>query len=172
MSISRVNSLPLDDLTVVLEQEAEKYQRLLALLRQERELIIKGNLQTLAELVKQGETHVLELKVIEEARLALLGRISAEAGVPLAELTLQDLIDRVAPAHAQRFQALRERLTVLVTQLGIENEVNRVLLGRGVAGMQDSLSLMTTVMGSVPIYQGDGKIMAQPRSRELLNGQA
>lgn len=171
MSILRVDSLPLDDLAMVLEQEAEKYQRLLTLLRQERGLIIKGNLQTLAELVKQGETHVLELKMIEEARLALLGRISAEAGIPLAELTLQGLIDRASPVYAQRFQALRERLTVLVTQLDTENEVNRVLLGRGVACMQDSLSLMT-VMGSVPIYQGDGKIMAQSRSLEILNGQA
>lgn len=172
MSISRVNGLPLDDLAVVLEQEAEKYQQLLTLLRLERGLITTGNLQALAELVKQGETHVLELKVIEEARLALLGRISTEAGVPLAELTLQGLIDHVAPAYAQRFQALRERLTVLVTQLGTENEVNRALLGRGVACMQDSLSLMTTVMGSVPIYQGDGKIIAQPGSLEILNGQA
>lgn len=172
MSNLLVRSVPLDDLAVVLEQEAEKYQRLLTLLRQERGLIIKGNLQTLAELVKQGETHVLELKVIEEARLALLSRISVEAGVPLAELTLQGLIDHVAPAHAKRFEALRERLTVLVTQLDTENEVNRVLLGRGVACMQDSLSLMTTVMSPVPIYQGDGKIMTQPRSLEILNGQA
>lgn len=172
MSISRVGSVPLDNLVAVLEQEAEKYQRLLTLLRQERGLIIQGNLQALTELVKQGETLVLELKVIEEARLAMLGRISAEAGIPLAELTLPGLIDRVASAHAPTLRTLHDWLTFLVAQLTAENEMNRALLGRSIASMQDSLSLMTKVMSPVPIYLEDGRVMAQARSPEILNGQA
>lgn len=172
MSSSRVNSLPLDDLAAVLEQEAEKYQALLTLLRLERGLIITGNLQPLAELVKQGETHLLELKVIEEARLAMLHRISAEAGLPLAELTLAGLIDGIASAEDPRLRVLLDRLISLMTQLTAENEVNRSLLGYGVAYAQDLLSLMTRVMSPVSIYQEDGKMMVEPRSLQILNRQA
>lgn len=172
MNSVRVRSVPLDDLAAVLEQEAERYQALLTLLRLERGLIITGNLTALAELVKQGETHLLELKVIEEARLAMLRRISAEAGLPLVELTLAGLIAGVAPAEATRPRALLDRLTSLMTQLTTENEVNRALLGRGVAYAQDSLSLMTRVMSPVPIYQEDGTMMVEPRSLQILNRQA
>lgn len=169
--MSEVNLLPFNDLEAVLEQETEKYRRLLQLLGRQRDLIIKGNLHALTELVKHAETLVLELKVMEEARLALLSRVSAHFSIPLGELTLLRLIDLVPDSQAERFRALLTRLGFLVTRLSEESESNRALLGRSTAYVQDSLSLLTQVVTPSPIYLDDGRLMAQPRSLQILNSQ-
>lgn len=161
----------LEDLAHVLEQEVEKYETLLRLLRQERGLIVKGDLATLAELMKRKETLVLELKVIQEARVALMTRVSAMYDIPLVELTLFCLADLVPVSHTMLYRRLLNRLAVLVTRLVEENDGNAALLDRSVAYIKGSLSFLTSAVTSVPLYQGDGSITVQSPSLSLLNSQ-
>lgn len=160
----------LEDLTQVLGQEAEKYDALLRLLRQERDLIGKGNLQALTELVKRKETLVLELKVLQEASLALMTRVSAMCGIPMAELTLFRLADIVPASHATSYLGLLNRVALLATKLVEENDWNAALLDRSVAYVRGSLSFLTSAVTPVPLYQGDGRVVvAQPPSLSVLN---
>lgn len=161
----------LEDLTQVLKQETGKYEALLRLLRQERGLIVKGNLTPLAELVKRKETLVLELKVIQEARVALMTRLSAHYGIPLAELTLFRLAELVPALHATSYRALLIRLASLVTKLVEENEWNAALLDRSIAFIKGSLSFLTAAVTPVPLYQGDGSVTVEKPSLSVLNSQ-
>lgn len=154
----------LEDLAHVLEQEIEKYETLLRLLRQERGLIVKGNLAMLDELMKRKETLVLELKVIQEARVALMTRVSAMCGIPLVELTLFRLAELVPVSHAPSYRKLLNRLAVLVTRLVDENDRNATALDRSVAYIKGSLSFLTSAVTPVPLYQEDGSILAQSPS--------
>lgn len=164
--------MPLEDLAAVLGQETEKYERLLRLIRRESSLITKGNLQAVAELVKQKETLVLELKVMQEARVALMSRVSAAYGIPLAELTLFRLIDLVPTSHAKLYGGLLKRLAFLASRLAEENDGNKALLDRLVGYVRGSLSSLTSIVTPVPMYQEDGSLVAQPRSLSILNSQA
>lgn len=161
----------LEDLAVVLGQETEKYEALLRLLRLERGLIVKGNLQALAELVKRKETLALELKVMQEARIALMTRVSATYGIPLVELTLLRLADFVPASHAASYRDILNRLDGLVKRLVEENDLNTALLDRSVAYVKGSLSFLASAMTPVPLYQGDGSIVAQSQSLSVLNRQ-
>ena len=163
--------MPLEDLAHVLGQEAEKYEALLRLLRQERGLIVKGNLQALGELVKRKETLALELKVMQEARANLMIKVSVMYGIPMMELTLFRLVDLVPASHTTSYQALLNRLVLLATRLVEENNGNAALLDRSVAYVRGSLSLLTQALSPVPLYQGDGSVVIQPRSTSVLNSQ-
>lgn len=161
----------LENLAQVLGQEVEKYEALLRLLRQERSLIVKGNLQALTELVKQKETLVLELKVIQEARLALMARVSAMYGIPLVELTLFRLADLVHASRSTAYRAILNRLAFLAARLVEENDWNRALLDRSVAYVRGSLSFLTSALSPVPLYGEDGSVVSQPQSHSVLNSQ-
>lgn len=161
----------LEDLVQVLGQETEKYEVLLRLLRQERGLIVKGNLQALSELVKRKETLVLELKVLQEARLALMTKVSAMYGIPMVDLTLFRLADLVPASHATSYLGLLSRLAFLASRMVEENDGNAALLDRSVAYVRGSLSLLTQVVTPVPLYQGDGSVVAQPPSLSVVNSQ-
>ncbi len=163
--------MPLEDLAHVFGQEAEKYEALLRLLRQERGLIVKGNLQALGELVKRKETLALELKVMQEARANLMITVSVMYGIPMMELTLFRLVDLVPASHTTSYQALLNRLVLLATRLVEENNGNAALLDRSVAYVRGSLSLLTQALSPVPLYQGDGSVVIQPRSTSVLNSQ-
>jgi len=161
----------LEDLAHVLGQETKKYEALLRLLRQERGLIVKGNLQALGELVKRKETLALELKVMQEARVSLMTKTSAMYGIPMVELTLFRLADLVPASHATSYRGLLNRLVFLASRLVEENDGNAALLDRSVAYVKGSLSLLTQAVSPVSLYQGDGSVVAQPRSTSVLNSQ-
>ncbi len=170
--VSQTMMLLLEDLAQVLEQETEKYEALLRLLCQERGLIVKGDLATLTELMKRKETLALELKIIQEARGALMNRASAMYDIPLAELTLFRLADLVPASHTMSYRRLLNRLAVLVTRLIEENDCNAALLDRTVAYIKGSLSFLTSAVTPVPLYQGDGSIVSPASSLSVLNSQA
>lgn len=161
----------LEDLAQVLEQEIGKYEALLRLLRQERGLIISGDLAALGELVKRKETLVLELKIIQEARVTLMTRVSAAHDIPLVELTLRRLADLVPISHRPSYRSLLDRLIVLAAALVEENDWNAALLDRSMAYVKCSLSFLTSAVTPVPLYQGDGSIVAQSPSLSMLNSQ-
>lgn len=161
----------LEDVAQVLGQETEKYERLLRLLRQERGLIVDGDLQALSELVKRKETLVLELKILQEARLTLMTKVSAMYGIPMVELTLFHLADLVPASYATSYRALLNRLAFLASRLVEENDGNAALLDRSVEYVRGSLSLLTQAVSPVSLYQGDGSVVAQPRSTSVLNSQ-
>jgi hypothetical protein len=164
--------MPLEDLAAVLRRETEKYEHLLRLIRRERGLITKGDLQALAELVKQQETLVLELKVMQEASAALMSRVSAAYRIPLAELTLFRLIDLVPASHRKSYGGLVKRLGFLASRLAEENNANKALLDRLVGYVRGSFSSLASIVVPVPMYQEDGSLVAQPRSLSILNSQA
>lgn len=170
--VSQTMMMLLEDLAQVLEQETEKYEALLRLLRQERGLIVKGDLGALAELMKRKETLALELKIIQEARGALMTRVSAMYDIPLADLTLFRLADLVPASHTMSYRRLLNRLAVLVTRLVEENDCNAALLDRTVAYIKGSLSFLTSAVTPVPLYQGDGSIVSPAPSLSVLNSQA
>src|SRR3972149_11901211 len=104
----------LDDLVHLLSQEADEYGKLLALLSDEERALVQGRSADVAELTKQKERLALELKVLEEARQALIRRLAGPLGLPTGEVTLTRLIEAVPQNRAPALRDLRGRLTELM----------------------------------------------------------
>jgi hypothetical protein len=117
-----------DDLAQVLRQEMDCYERALDLLRGEKGLLIKGDLEALGEQVKQKETLGLEVKVLEEARLGLMRKIGALVELPERELTCSKLAELAPPCCTPQYQALLARFKQLIGQVATVNEQSGLLL--------------------------------------------
>jgi len=119
-----------DDLAQVVRQEIECYERALVLLREEKGLLIKGDLVALGERLKQKETLDLEVKVLEEARLGLMRKIGSLLEISEQRLTCSKLAELAPPSAALLYQALLSRFRQLIGQVAKINEQNGVLLER------------------------------------------
>lgn len=161
-----------DDLGLVIRQEVEQYRRLLALLRHEKGLIVKGQLQPLLDLIKQKETLTVELKVLEEARRTLMDRVAARLGLAASELHFGRLGALAPPSHAGLFDGLLQEFRLLVRQLAVANERNSVLLESSLDYIRTSLQLFTTVADRNPVYQDSGKLAAPSIPIRVLNQRA
>ena len=119
-----------DDLAQVVRQEIECYERVLGLLRDEKGLLIRGDLEALGERVKQKETLGLEIKVLEEARLGLMRKIGTLLEISEQHLTCSKLAELAPPSSALLYQALLARFRQLIGQVEKINEQNGLLLDR------------------------------------------
>jgi len=117
-----------DDLAQVLRQEMDCCERALDLLREEKGLLIKRDLEAFGEQVKQKETQGLEVKVLEEARLGLMRKIGALVELPERELTCSKLAELAPPYCTPHYQALLARFKQLIGQVATANEQNGLLL--------------------------------------------
>ena len=161
-----------DDLGLVIRQEVEQYRRLLALLRHEKGLIVRGQLQPLLDLIKQKETLTVELKVLEEARATLLDRVAARLGLEAGDLHFGRLGALAPPTHAALFDGLLQEFRLLVRQLAVANERNGVLLESSLEYIRGSLQLFTTLADRNPVYQDSGRLAAPTIPIRVLNQRA
>lgn len=147
-----------EDLAQVLRQEMGCYEKLLDLLRQEKGLLIAGDLGALVEQVKQKETLGLEVKVLEEARLGLMRKVGALLGIQEAELTCSTLAQHAPPSSAPLYQDLLAAFKQLIGEVAEVNARNGVLLEGSLLYTRSLLTLFTTLAYGTPTYGREGLI--------------
>jgi len=146
------------ELATVLHHEIDRYRQLHTLLRKERGRIVKGEWAALTEMVHAKETVAEELAQLAASRGALLERVAARLGEPVAGLTLARAV-QIAPADAQPTLArLLAEFRGVVGRLVAANEVNRILVDRSIEFVQGSLSLFRTVTSQTATYGADARL--------------
>jgi flagellar biosynthesis/type III secretory pathway chaperone len=146
------------DLTLLLSQEALEYRKFLELLTAEEAAVLQGKTETVQELTKQKETLALELKVLEEARTTLMGRLGMLFGQPSESLTLSVLIDIGPEQYRPALIELRQELQDSMAKLNEVNRRNGFLLERALAHIRGALSLITTLVTQPPTYEPTGRL--------------
>lgn len=146
------------DLTLLLSQEALEYRKFLELLTAEEAAVLQGKTETVQEITKQKETLALELKVLEEARATLMGRLGVLFGQSSESLTLGVLIELGPEQYRPALLELRRELQDSMTKLNEVNRRNGFLLERALAHIRGALSLITTLVTQPPTYEPTGRL--------------
>ena len=141
----------LEDLITLLSQESSEYKKLLDLLAAEESAVLQGKTETVQAITKQKETLALELRVLEEARATLMGRLAALFDEPVELLTLARLAEEAPVEHAPALKALQSELSELMGRLSEANRRNGFLLER-------ALALLTTLVTQPPTYEPSGRL--------------
>lgn len=157
-----------EDLAHVLRQEMSCYEKLLNLLRWEKEFLVAGDPEALSEQVKQKETLSLEVKVLEEARLGLMRKIGGHLGIEDGELTCSALTQLAPPSSAPFYEALLARFKQLIGEVAEVNKQNGVLLEGSLHYTRSLLTLFTTLAYGNPPYGEDNSIENGPPPRPAL----
>jgi flagellar biosynthesis/type III secretory pathway chaperone len=159
----------IDDLTGVLRKEIEQYRQLLVLIRRERGRIVRGELTTLADVVRKKEVLTRDLEQLEASRRTLLDQVATALGVEGEELTLARLAGMVPEESGSTLRSLLAEFRGVVGLLVAANDLNRTLLDRSLDLVQGSLALFKTVVSRSPVYGSAGRLEDTGRPLAVLN---
>jgi hypothetical protein len=148
----------LDSLLGVMRKEIEAYRELADAIEGEKGVLAKPSLESLNESNTRKETCILKIRILEELRMRVLGRIAAALGLDERNLHLQSLLPH---ARGDLRQALREcqtELRSLLARINEENRRNRALLDSSLSSVRTARHFMENLIGGGSTYMGSGEL--------------
>lgn len=132
----------LDRLIEILSRELKCYTELLQLLAEEKELISSDKPGKLEELVKRGETIVLELRALGEARQLLMRKIAQMKGLASPQPTLTQLLNLLDEPYSSTLSNYIERIKSLLSEIEELNVGNSYLTSKMVEFVDGVLRML------------------------------
>jgi flagellar biosynthesis/type III secretory pathway chaperone len=123
-----------------LSEQLGHYEKMEKLTDHKRELIVKGDVESLSELDKQIETvacHVLEL---EQKRVTLLERFATK------DSRFSDFLMVLEPELAKPLNELREKLMAVMANIKKMNEVNVYLINNSIKWIEHSVNTISNIL--------------------------
>jgi flagellar biosynthesis/type III secretory pathway chaperone len=162
-----INEVWTDNLIKVLEYEHKLFGQLLEIADKKTGVVVKGEIETLQELVGKEQKLVNELGKLSEARDKIVGQISKGLGKKPEELILTDLAAVLPAEQANRFSAIRDKLKAVVDKLQSKNDLNQRLLKNALDYVDFTLNLLTQPGPQSAQYGRKGNETGSPGRRIL-----
>jgi flagellar biosynthesis/type III secretory pathway chaperone len=122
----------------ILTEQINNYRVLLELLQRERECLINLDVDEVEDLSKEKDTIVLKLRLLEEERIRLIKKYSADNAMK-ESVSLQELSRLTADKD---FQLIRSQLISLLQGIRELNEFNMVLIERSLSVVRQSVGFL------------------------------
>ena len=116
------------DLIETVEAEKDRYEQIYALSEHKKQVIIAGDAEKLEEIVAQERKLDREINEIEQKRLELLNGIALQLDIPVDEVNITAISERVSPELSQRLKKFQEEFLGLLNKQMAFNEINKQLL--------------------------------------------
>jgi len=148
----------LADLCSLLIEQKEVLGNMLALSKEERQIIINGESEKLENVIRLELKELNKLGGIEKNRLALHKVIAAELGIPADDITVSKIAEKAEPDEKNAITTLQKELMQLIEEHTAINAENRELIN---AHMEYSETMLELMVGSEDplnnMYGMDGK---------------
>jgi hypothetical protein len=128
----------IDSIKSILIEQIKSYRVLLELLQKERECLINLDANEVENLSKEKDTTLLRLRLLEEERLRLIKKYSADNAI-IGSVSLQSLSELTADND---FQLIRSQLTSLLQSIQELNDFNMILIGRSLSAVRQSVGFL------------------------------
>ena len=150
-----------------LEQERDTARELIELLKEEREQLIKANIDTLAPMVGKKTELLVRLSALGKARLNAL----LQAGLPADENGMAAWLNRLKMPSADklRISQIWEELHALIHASKELNRTNGLLIGSHMSRTQTALQVLQGNQ-EAQVYGKSGHTSLQTSRRSLVIG--
>jgi flagellar biosynthesis/type III secretory pathway chaperone len=128
----------IDSIKSILIEQTRSYRGLVSLLQRERECLINLDADEVENLSKEKDTILLRLRLLEEERIRLIKKYSADNG-NAGSVSLQSLSDLTADND---FQLVRSQLTSLLQSIQELNDFNMILIERSLSAVRNSVGFL------------------------------
>ncbi|MDD5434007.1 MAG: flagellar protein FlgN [Nitrospira sp.] len=155
-----------ENLLEILEKEVELYCEFLNLLQMERQYMVDLSLDKLHECANYKETIVLNLQVLEESRIDVIGSIQDDSRS--GHLTLLLLINIAPIRYKKGLESCRSKLVSLVNSIREINQINGILAERAINYTKSSLTFLNRLIHELPVYLPSGQIEQSYRAGNLV----
>lgn len=144
-------------LDIMRETESDQ-EELLQLALQKRPAILGNKTEELNEIVSREYRLLSQMKNTEKRRAAVVSETAVEAGVPVEELTLFALAERLPETVAAELGAVRDSILKVADLLKTENAINGSLLETQLSYTGMMLDLFGSTEDPINNFYGsDGK---------------
>ena len=162
--------LLLNELLGLLGGEIGLYDSMLLALQKEKRAVVESNLDELMETNREKESLFLKIRILEEQRLTVIEKLAEDLGQSAQNLTLTKLSQLVEEPQSTQLADCHSRFLSLAQSIQEVNLSNKALLNHSLDLVRSSLTLLSDLMPSNPVYYKSGKMQAGDQSGRLVCG--
>ncbi|MBI3814362.1 MAG: flagellar protein FlgN [Nitrospinae bacterium] len=158
----------LDSLSEILKEIVENYSLLLDIFQRERRFIIENSLHKLHDCIKQKETMVLKIKMLEDSRLSITDKLSDLFHVKSGDMTLSYLSDSTSEPYSSVFKNYRSKLLSLVQSIRDVNRENKNFIEMSMDTIRESFKFLNDATNPRPTYLSSGAVHSQVQRGRMV----
>lgn len=163
-------SATIEQLIKVLEASENMYEELLPLFEREKRAALGSDPDAFSDVVAEKTELLAQLHRMDCKRQVVLGQISAAWNIPVHELRLSTMADRVEGLQSSRIRRLRSSLGGLTKRVKRCNEENRRLIQHCLDIVQSTLGFFQHRVMPKDVYGASGQMNVHQRSGSLISG--
>ncbi|WOD63667.1 flagellar protein FlgN [Niallia taxi] len=122
----------------VLEELVNSHAKLYEVAKNKTEIIKKGDIESLQQVMKDEQAQVMSIQKLEAARMEVCRKIVKTVHNP----TISDCLELLQPADAKRAEEIADKLRSIISELKDANTLNQQLLRQSMQFVNVSLSLL------------------------------
>jgi flagellar biosynthesis/type III secretory pathway chaperone len=158
-----------ESLIEVLEKSESIYQQLLPVFQQEKRATLSSEPDTFSAIIVEKEALLAQLRQLDRQRHLILHQISAVWNIPVNDLRLSTVADKLEGSQSAQIRNLRLSLNGLVEKIKRSNEENRLLIQHCLDIVQGTLGFFHQMVmpkdvygasGQMSVYNGNGKLVS------------
>jgi flagellar biosynthesis/type III secretory pathway chaperone len=154
----------LEQLVKVLEQTRDLYERMLALILEEKAAATASDFERFSRVSEEKEGLVAQLKQTEQRRDTLLHTIAAALDIPLQQLNVSTLVKRVDTPCRLRLKTVASELKSSVSRVRIANRECCMIIEHCLGLVTRSMGFFQHWLQMSAVYGQNGNICTGNRS--------
>ncbi|MCC6277705.1 MAG: flagellar protein FlgN [Oligoflexia bacterium] len=137
-----MNEAHFQNLTVILEEEIKIHRSLLELVRHEREVLVRAQIEELESNNKLKESFIHKIRELESNRILASEQLGKDLGMKAGAVRLLELAAKLAEPMSSRLRNIHSTLELLITRIRDLNSSNAELV-------QSSLRIVSGALGAI-----------------------
>jgi len=150
--------LLIDKLIDILEQENRIYSDILNISKNKTDIIVKGKVSDLENIVKLEQSYVIRIDKLENERQETVEKLARELELDEEDINISGIIKKLDQENAQRLNACRESIMNTLEELKSLNELNSKLIKNSLEYIDFSINLLASADSPVNNYSNSGKV--------------
>lgn len=163
-------SATIEQLIKVLEESEKVYRQLLPVFDREKKAAFSSDPDTFSAVVEEKQELLARLRLIDRNRQIILSQVSSEWNIPVNELRLSTMADRVEGLQHSQIHRLRSSLRELTNKVKHRNEENRRLIQHCLDLVQGTLGFFQHWVLPKDVYGASGHMNMHQRNGSLISG--
>jgi flagellar biosynthesis/type III secretory pathway chaperone len=159
----------LTSLLDIMDDESSNYELLLGILDDEKDVLIRSNLQELITSNTRKEMIVRKSLVLERSRRDILKEIGASFNIQESRITMSMLIKKAEGPQKEKLEELWRRLSNTIQDVLKKNKANQSLATASAGYVNSWAQLLQNLMHPVAAYGSSGKFANNLSYGRILN---
>ncbi len=148
------------------------YRLLLDNVLNEKECLIKADIEKLTENNRSKETILLKIRTFENARLKVTRDLAATVGANTEQPRLLEIANFFAGVDGEKLRDQHGVLELLISRVNEVNKENEILAQSALKHIDGALGSLRDTFSEKPVYKKEGSLTTAPQSGRLVRCEA